>query len=53
MNFLSGVVFDGLHLYYIEPLNGTDSLDGEHSWIKHSELNNSNSRFHCREYLKS
>nr|CAH0109005.1 unnamed protein product [Daphnia galeata] len=35
---LSGAVFDGLQLYYIEPLN--NSLDGYHSWKKHSpELN--------------
>ncbi|KAI9559167.1 hypothetical protein GHT06_015956 [Daphnia sinensis] len=31
---LSGAVFDGVHLFYIEPLNNT--LDGDHSWIAHS-----------------
>jgi hypothetical protein len=30
----SGAVFDGLALYYIEPLN--HSIDGDHSWKKHS-----------------
>ncbi|KZS14634.1 putative Disintegrin and metalloproteinase domain-containing protein 28 [Daphnia magna] len=40
---LSGVVFDGVHLFYIEPLNNT--LDGDHSWIPHSqELNSSLTR---------
>ncbi|XP_057368575.1 disintegrin and metalloproteinase domain-containing protein 12-like [Daphnia carinata] len=48
---LSGAVFDGAHLFYIEPLNNT--LDGDHSWIPHSQQLNSSFTFCDEDHHRS
>lgn len=35
--FISGMIFDGEELHYVEPLNGS-SLDDDHLILKHADL---------------